>query len=123
MDVMAYQPVGYPPRQGKGLAVAALVLGIAAILTLPLCGIGAVVGIAGIIVGIIAIVRRTGRGMAVAGIVLSAISLIAAIGLGAWFFTRVAPCTDQTRYPTKAARDQCLQKRVPFFRATPRPAP
>jgi cytochrome c biogenesis factor len=121
MGVMAYQPVGYPPRQGKGLAVTALVLGIVAILTLPLCGIGAIVAVAGIIVGIIAFVRRTGRGMAVTGIVLSAISLIAAIGLAAWFFTRVAPCTDQARYPTKSDRDHCLQKRVPFFKVTPRP--
>lgn len=121
MGDMVYQPVGYPPRQGRGLSVAALVLGIAAIVTLPLCGLGALVAIAGIIVGIIALTRRTSRGMAATGIVLSAIALIAAIVLGAWFFSRVAPCTDQTRYPTRADRDHCLQKRVPFFRPTPRP--
>lgn len=121
MGDMAYQPVGYPPRHGRGLAVAALVLGIAAILTLPLCGLGAVVAIAGIIVGVLAFVRRVGRRMAVAGIVLSAISLVAAIALGAWFFTRIGPCTDQVRYPTKADRDRCLQHRIPFLKPTQRP--
>jgi ABC-type nickel/cobalt efflux system permease component RcnA len=121
MGDMAYQPVGYPPRRRRGLAVAALVLGIAAILTLPLCGLGALVAIAGIIVGIIALTRRTSRGMAATGIALSVIALIIAIVVGVWFFTRVAPCTDQTRYPTKTDRDHCLQKRVPFFKPTPRP--
>jgi ABC-type nickel/cobalt efflux system permease component RcnA len=121
MGDMAYQPVGYPPRQRRGLAVAALVLGIVAILTLPLCGLGAIVGVAGIIVGIVAITRHTGRGMAVTGVVLSAISLIIAIGLAAWFFTRVAPCADKARYPTRVDRDHCLQRRVPFFKPSSAP--
>lgn len=120
---MAYQPMGYPPQRQRGLGVAALVLGIAAIVTLLLCGLGAVLAVAGVIIGIIAVVRDNGRGMAVAGIVLSTLTLLAAIGAGIWFFTRVSPCADQTRYPTKADRDRCLQSRVPFFRATSTPQP
>lgn len=123
MVVMAYQPVSYPPRGRRGLAVAALVLGIVAILTLPLCGLGTLVAIAGIIVGVIALSRQGGRGMAVTGIVLSAISLIVAIVGAALLFSRVAPCGDHARYPTKQDRDRCLQQRVPFFTATPRPRP
>jgi ABC-type nickel/cobalt efflux system permease component RcnA len=120
---MAYRPVEHPPRERRGLGIAALVLGIVAIITLVLCGLGAVVAVAGIVVGIIALVRGNGRGMAVAGLALSVITLAVAIGAGVWFFSRVSPCTDRARYPTKADRDHCLQKRVPFFKGTATPAP
>jgi hypothetical protein len=121
---MAYRPVGYPPRQERrGLGVATLVLGIAALVTLLLCGLGVIVAIAGIVVGIIAVARDSGRGMAVTGLVLSALALLIAIAGGIWFFSRVAPCSDRSRYPTKADRDRCLEHRVPFFRATETPVP
>jgi hypothetical protein len=120
---MAYRPPGYPPQQRRGLGIAALVLGLAAIMTLPLCGLGAVVAVVGIIIGIIAVVRNNGRGLAVTGVALSVVTLVVAVGAGIWFFTRVAPCTDQTRYPTKADRDHCLENRVPFFKATSTPVP
>jgi hypothetical protein len=120
---MAYQPVEYPPQQRRGLGVAALVLGIAAIITLLLCGLGAVVAVVGVIIGIIAVVQNNGRGLAVTGLTLSAVTLVTAIGAGVWFFSRVSPCTDQTRYPTKADRGHCLEHRVPFFKATSTPMP
>jgi hypothetical protein len=120
---MAYRPVGYPPQQRRGLGVAALVLGISAIVTLVLCGLGVIVAVAGIVVGIIALIRKSGQGMAVAGLVLSSLTLLIAIGGAVWFFSRVAPCSDQTKYPTKADRDRCLQSRVPFFKATETPGP
>lgn len=120
---MAYQPAGYPPQQRRGLGVAALVLGIAAIITLVLCGLGAVVAVAGIVVGIIAVARGNGRGLAVTGLALSTVTLLVAIGAGIWFFSRVAPCTDEKRYPAKVDRDHCLERRVPFFKATSKPLP
>jgi uncharacterized BrkB/YihY/UPF0761 family membrane protein len=120
---MAYQPVGYLPPERRGLGVTALILGIVALVTLVLCGLGVLVAIAGIIVGTIAVSRHSGRGMAVTGIVLSSLSILIAIGVGVWFFSRVAPCTDQSRYPTKLSRDRCLENRVPFFRATSTPRP
>ncbi|MDN3355941.1 hypothetical protein [Actinomadura sp. DC4] len=120
---MAYQPAGYPPQRRRGLGVAALVLGIAAIITLLLCGLGAVVAVVGVVIGIIAVVQNNGRGLAVTGLTLSVVTLVAAIGAGIWFFSRVSPCTDQRRYPTKADRDHCLENRVPFFKATPTPLP
>jgi uncharacterized BrkB/YihY/UPF0761 family membrane protein len=119
---MAYQPAGYPPQR-RGLGIAALVLGIVAIITLLLCGFGAVVAVVGIIIGIIAVVRNNGRGLAVTGLALSTVTLVAAIGVGVWFFSRVSPCADKTRYPTKADRDHCLEGRVPFFKVTPTPGP
>jgi hypothetical protein len=120
---MAYQPAGYPPRQRRGLGIAALVLGIAAIITLLLCGLGAVIAVAGVIVGIVALARGSGRGPAVTGLALSVVTLVAAIGAGIWFVSRISPCTDHRRYPAKADRDRCLERRVPFFRATPTPPP
>lgn len=120
---MAYRPVTELPHRRGGLGVAALVLGIAALLTLLLCGLGVLLAIAGLIVGIIAWARDSGRGMAVAGLVLSSVTLLIAIFLGAWFYSRIAPCADRHRYPTQQARDACLQHRVPFFRATPRTTP
>ena len=120
---MAYQPVSYPPQQRRGLGVAALVLGIVAIITLLLCGLGVLVAIAGLIVGALAVVRDNGRRMAILGIILSALTLVIAIGFSVWFFTRISPCTDRAKYPTKAERDNCLQARVPFFKATTRPVP
>ncbi len=120
---MAYRPVEYPPQARNGLGVAALVLGIAAIITLLLCGLGVVVAIAGLIVGIVAAAQNNGRGYAVTGITLSAVTLLIAIGAGIWFFSLVSPCADKARYPTRSARDLCLQTRVPFFKATPTPLP
>ena len=120
---MAYRTAEYPPQQRRGLGVAALVLGIAAIITLVLCGIGAVVAVAGIVIGVIAVVRGNGRGLAVTGLVLSTVTLVAAVGVGIWFFGRVSPCTDRSRYPTKADRDHCLEGRVPFFKASTTPLP
>jgi O-antigen ligase len=120
---MAYQPVGYPPQERRGLGIAALVLGIAAIITLLLCGLGAVVAVVGIIIGIIAVVQNNGRGLAVTGLALSVVTLVVAVTAGIWFFSRVSPCTDESRYPTKADRDHCLEHRVPFFKATSTPLP
>ena len=120
---MAYQPVTELPRKRSGLGIAALVLGIAALITLVLCGLGVLLAMAGLIVGTIALARGSGRGMAVAGLVMSSLTLLIAIGLGVWLYDRIAPCADKSRYPTQQARDDCLQKRVPFFRATPRPMP
>jgi hypothetical protein len=113
--------MGETPPQRRGLGIATLVLGIAALLTLVLCGIGVILAIPGLILGIIAIVRRNGRGMAVAGVILSAVTIVIAIGLAVWFYGRVAPCADQTRYPTRQARDHCIEQRIPFLKATPTP--
>jgi ABC-type nickel/cobalt efflux system permease component RcnA len=120
---MAYQPPVYPPQERRGLGVTALILGIAAIITLVICGLGVVVAVVGIVIGIIAVVQNNGRSMAVTGLALSALTLIIAIGAGVWFFTRVSPCTDRARYPTTDARNQCLEHRVPFFKATSTPGP
>lgn len=72
-----------PAKPRKGLAITSLVLGIISIPTLGLCFVG---GIAGIILGIIALnkaksnpAQNAGRGLAIAGIVLSSLSILIAI--------------------------------------------
>jgi type IV pilus assembly protein PilA len=72
--------------QKKGMAIAALVLGILSFLTFGLIGIGAITGI---ILAVIAMgkVRREpwkygGRGMAIAGLVLSITSLVTVVPVG-----------------------------------------
>ncbi|GAA0359639.1 DUF4190 domain-containing protein [Actinoallomurus spadix] len=116
-----YPPIRETPPQRRGLGIAALVLGIAGLLTLLLCGIGVILAIIGLVIGIIAVVRRNGRGMAVAGLVLSVITLVIAIGFAVWFYGRIQPCADRARYPTKADRDRCLEERVPFLKPSPTP--
>jgi len=70
------------PAPRRGFAVASLVLGILGLPTVGLVGVGAM---AGIVLGVVALVKSSrapteygGRGMAVAGIVLSAFSVIVA---------------------------------------------
>ncbi|MEV5749943.1 DUF4190 domain-containing protein [Actinoallomurus sp. NPDC052308] len=116
-----YPPIRETPPQRRGLGIAALVLGIAGLLTLALCGVGVILALVGLLIGIVAVVRRNGRGMAVAGVVLSALTLLIAIGFAVWFYGRIEPCADRTRYPTKADRDRCLQERVPFLKSSPAP--
>lgn len=90
-------PPGYTPQQApgpktSGLAVASLICGIAGVCT---CGIG---GIAGIVLGIMAMgrIKRSGgqlggRGLAVAGLVVSIIAIIVGLAIiagtgAAWFY-------------------------------------
>lgn len=73
------------PRGGAGMAIAALVLGILAILTFIVL-IGGLFGIVALILGIIAAGRARrgvarGRGMAITGAVLGLLGLIGAIVL------------------------------------------
>ncbi|MFI9407073.1 DUF4190 domain-containing protein [Nocardia sp. NPDC052316] len=95
-------PGQYPPpvpgshrRPGKGLAIAALVLGILALLTFWTVIGGILFGLAGLVIGIIAAARARkgaaeGSAMAITGLVLSIIALVVtaiAIAVGFALFT------------------------------------
>lgn len=75
-----------PARRGSGMAVAALVLGILAIvLSFTVIG-GIVLGLLAVVLGLIASGRAkrgqaAGRGMAIAGYVTGAIGVLLAVGL------------------------------------------
>jgi hypothetical protein len=81
-----YQSWDESEGQQKGLAVAALILGILSFFTFGLLGIGAIIGIV-LAVKAMGRVRREpyrygGRGMAIAGLVLSITSLASALPIG-----------------------------------------
>ena len=91
-------PPGYGPQQSKGLAVAALVLGIVGVATFFFF-LGGLIGIVALVLGIVAI-RQTrkgqagGQGMAIAGAVLGGaaivITTVYAIAVGA-FLSKFGP--------------------------------
>lgn len=78
-----------PPRPGhpRGLALAALIVGIVAFLLGLVPVVGTIVGLAAVVLGVIALVRRQPKVLAWIGLGLGAVativSLVVAVGLGA----------------------------------------
>ncbi len=67
------------PQPTNGLAIAALVLGIVSVLIvwIPFVGLfGTLLAIVGLVLGILALRRAGGKGLAIGGIVTSGISLV-----------------------------------------------
>ncbi|GGM94965.1 hypothetical protein GCM10010106_49620 [Thermopolyspora flexuosa] len=105
----------WPPRRRKGAraATAALVLGVASLLSLPLCGVGALVAVAGLVTGVVGVARGAARGRAVAGLLLSALTLAIVVAAAAWLAsTGVARCLDEHLYPTRADAEACVAERL-----------
>jgi len=83
-------PPGAPYRpqgQGRGLAIAALVLGILALLSTPTVLGGVLFGLLGLVFGIIATVKArrgtaAGGGMAITGLILAVLGLAGGIVVG-----------------------------------------
>lgn len=84
------------PQPSNGLAITSLVLGIVSLLIvwIPIIGlIGTLLALVGLVLGVVALQRPGGRGLAIGGIVTSSISVVltvlgflalgALIGLGA----------------------------------------
>jgi|SRR5580692_561716 hypothetical protein len=67
-------PVAVAPS--NGMAVAALILGIIALVTFWIPILGWISPIVGLILGLVAMQRPYGRGMAIAGIACSAVALV-----------------------------------------------
>lgn len=66
-------------NKGKGLAIAALVLGICAFVFAWVPVLNWILAILAIVFGIIALVKKAKKGMAIAGLVLGAVSILVAI--------------------------------------------
>jgi uncharacterized membrane protein len=89
--VSSYPPYGTPPPAtarplGAGMAIAALVLGILAVLLCWTVVGGVLFGLIAVVLGAVASGRArrrvaTGRGMAIAGIVLGLLGLVLSVGL------------------------------------------
>ena len=75
-------PVAPPsgvPVPGKGLAITSLVLGILATLS-GIFFIGGLFGIAAIVLGIIALQKKVGKGMSITGIITGALGILGTLG-------------------------------------------
>ena len=114
------QMYGQKPR--TGMSVAALVLGILAIILawFPVGSyIAVVLAILALIFGIIGVRRKAGKGMAVTGIVLGAISLVASVVMSViWTFgfIAVSECIDETGGATAGpAFEACIERKATGF--------
>ncbi|NUT42427.1 MAG: DUF4190 domain-containing protein, partial [Thermoactinospora sp.] len=81
-----------PQKPGAGLAVASLILGVASIFLLVVCGLGTLTAIVGLILGIVAVAKGVKPAMAWAGIGLSLLALILAVAGFVWFMNTFGPC-------------------------------
>jgi hypothetical protein len=123
MTLPGYKPYtsAAPPRRGMGIT--ALVLGILAVPTLVLCGMGLVLALAGLVVGGLAVSRKNGRAFAIAGITISALTIVIG-GIGAsWFLAHARECANTAKYPDADSREHCVQHRFQFIKATKAPGP
>jgi hypothetical protein len=107
-----------PPRR-RGLGLAALVLGLIALPLAFLCGIGLLPGLAGLAIGIIAVMRDQGRTQAIIGIVTSALALLIAGGVAFWLISKAAKCGDRAHYPDDTARRACIEREFPMVDRNP----
>lgn len=115
-----------PAPKKKGLAIAALIVGIVAFLTGIIPVIGAILGIVAVILGIIALVRHQPKGLGITAIVLGGIaaivSVIMTISLTA--FNASAPVSDLE--PKPVATESAVAEepsREPVEETTPEPPP
>ena len=99
--------------RGRTLAVTSLVLGLASVPTLVLCGAGLPLAVAAIVIGIIALAKGQGRVPAVLGILASVLTLV----ICGWLVGKAAKCGDGSRYPDERARRLCIEHEFPFTRA------
>ena len=68
-----------PVPSAKGFALAALIVGIAAFLTGWTPVLGVLLGITAVVLGIVALVRRQRKGMAITGLALGAVALVVSL--------------------------------------------
>ncbi|MEO3813003.1 DUF4190 domain-containing protein [Sphaerisporangium sp. B11E5] len=101
----------YPPggQPSGGLGTASLVLGILSIVLLLVCGIGLLTAIAGLIVGFIALARRSNKGRAIVGLVLSGLTLLLGVLAFVWFLNTFQECLDA---PTQAEAQSCVERKL-----------
>ena len=104
-------PKWQQPLPDGGLATASMVLGIAGIFLIPLCGTGVIVAIIGIVLGTVALTRGVNRSQAITGIVTSLAALIIATTLIIIFMRTFAECAD---LPSQL-QQICIESKLPWL--------
>ncbi len=84
-------------------------LGIVSLFLLLLCGVGVLTAIAGLVVGIIAVVKNNNRGRAIIGIVLSVLTMVLAVIGFLWFVSNFSECFN---LPTQPEVQHCVEQRL-----------
>lgn len=77
--------VGTAATKPKGLALAALIVGIVGFLTGLLPIVGAVIGVAAVVLAIFALVNKQSKGMSITGLILGAVAIISSLAMAAGF--------------------------------------
>lgn len=90
-------PPPQPPARPKGLAIAAMIVGIVSLVLCATVFIGIAGGIAAVVLGIIAIAKSQSKGMSITGIVTGALAIIVAGVLVAGSIAFVGAFTESTR--------------------------
>ncbi|GAA1286516.1 hypothetical protein Psi02_53840 [Planotetraspora silvatica] len=84
---------------------------------LLVCGVGTLTAIAGIIVGIIAITKRSNKRRAIVGLCLSALTLLLGLIAGVliynWYHSKnLGECFDPSLYPSQEAAQRCVEEKL-----------
>ncbi|MFD2348356.1 hypothetical protein ACFSTC_01545 [Nonomuraea ferruginea] len=87
-------------------------LGVASPFLVFVCFIGLLTAILSIVFGIMALVRRVGKGRAITGIAFSVLALLVFGAVSLWFWDIVQDCG---RLPQGLA-DRCFEERIPWMR-------
>lgn len=74
-------PANLPPKQPRGLALAALIVGIASLIFCWVPVLGALGGVVAVVLAIIALVKAQPKGMSIAGLVTGIVAFITGIAL------------------------------------------
>ncbi|WP_231556435.1 Ltp family lipoprotein [Cryobacterium sp. MLB-32] len=87
-------PGALPPKKPTGLALAALIVGIAAFILGWIPVLGALVGLVAVILGILALRKRQSKGKALTGVILGSVGALASIGMLIASIALVSTTTD-----------------------------
>ncbi|REE96939.1 hypothetical protein [Thermomonospora umbrina] len=123
MTVPGYQRHYAPVRPRRNaMAVTSLVLGLAGLPALLLCGLGLPMALVGLVLGIVAASRHTGgRAVAVGGICACLLTILVGAVAIFWLLSQAAECADPDRYPSDADRQRCVEREFPFAKTQQTP--
>ncbi|MGJ9405036.1 DUF4190 domain-containing protein [Nesterenkonia aurantiaca] len=105
-------PMHPPPPEKKGMAIAAMVLGIIALVlsVVPIIAVlSFVLGPLAIVLGVVAIVKRRGKGQAIAGVVTGGIGVLVAT-IGFLIFGALLSATDESPQQTPVGQDSDVEE-------------
>lgn len=93
----------------KGLAISALIVGIVGFLMGLLPVVGAIIGVAAVVLGVIALVKAQPKGLAVTGLVLGACAIIASVGMTAGLGALTSEVVKNQPTTTTPGEEQSVQ--------------